>query len=274
MRAALVLICLSLLTACGGEDVEPFKCSDKNPVVIIDTSMGAIHVELFCDAAPKTVETFVGLAEGSVAWKDEKSGKTVKKPLYDGLIFHRVIADFMIQGGCTTGTGGSNPIQIDDEMCAKALGLEDQFAYIDGHPNPSLYPNRNEIKRHLVQPAAEKLGIKSDEEMRKRQKELMAEFGKVSLAELYKRAGFKYVDGLPSRPMKRGVIAMANRGTPNTNASQFFITVVDRPMLTGRHTVFGRVIEGMDVVDAISVVKTRSDQPVAPVTINSVRRRP
>ncbi len=281
MRAALVLLLLLSLCACGDDastptnSHEPLKCAGENPVVIIDTSMGAIHVELFCDAAPKTVETFVGLAEGTVAWTDPKTRQAVKRPLYDGLVFHRVIADFMIQGGCPLGTGTSMPIQIDDEMCASALGLDKMTAFENGMPHPYLYPNQTEIQRHLVQPAAKKLGITSNADMAKRQKELMKELESVTLEELYERAGFAYQDGLPSKPMVRGVIAMANTGRPNTNGSQFFLTVVDRPMLTGRHTVFGKVIEGMDVVDAISVVKTGpGDRPLTPVKIHSIRRKP
>ena len=122
-----------------------------------DTSRGLIKVELFADKAPLTVANFVNLAQ---------------RGFYDGLNFHRVIADFMIQGGCPEGSGRGGPgYRFEDET--------------------------NNGVRH-----------------------------------------------------ERGVLSMANAG-PNTNGSQFFITHVATPWLDGKHTVFGKVLEGLDVVDAV-----------------------
>lgn len=135
-----------------------------------NTSKGGILVKLTHDKTPGTVGNFVALAEGDM----ENNVKPQGKPYYDGLKFHRVIADFMIQGGCPTGTGTGDPgYKFDDEF----------------HPD-------------LVH------------------------------------------DG-------PGVLSMANAG-PGTNGSQFFITHVATPWLDNKHTVFGRVEEGQDVVDAIS----------------------
>jgi cyclophilin family peptidyl-prolyl cis-trans isomerase len=145
------------------------------------TSHGAIELELFPDDAPKTVENFEALAG---------------KGFYHGVVFHRVIPDFMIQGGDPTGTGSGGPgYQFEDE------------------------PNEHRVER--------------------------------------------------------GALAMANAG-PNTNGSQFFIVTADAcPWLDGKHTVFGRVTSGMDVVDAISMVETdSSDRPREPITIQRVELEP
>lgn len=135
-----------------------------------NTSKGNILVKLTHDVTPGTVGNFVGLAEGQL----ENSVRPMGKPYYDGLKFHRVIPDFMIQGGCPQGQGTGGPgYKFDDEIVAQ---------------------------------------LKHD---------------------------------------KPGVLSMANAG-PGTNGSQFFITHVATPWLDGKHTVFGQVIEGQDIVDAIA----------------------
>jgi peptidyl-prolyl cis-trans isomerase B (cyclophilin B) len=132
--------------------------TSKNYKVTIETNRGAIELELYPQHAPKTVNNFVFLAQ---------------QGYYDGVAFHRVIPDFMIQGGDPTGSGRGGP-------------------------------------------------------------------------------GYKFGDEFDDNPLKheRGVISMANAG-PNTNGSQFFITHLPTPHLNGRHTVFGKVTKGQDVVDAI-----------------------
>lgn len=156
---------------------------DSILVAEIVTNMGKIDIQLFPDKAPKTVENFVGLA---------------KKGYYKGVIFHRVIENFMIQGGDPTGTGrGGESLwggKFDDEI------------------NSSL---------------------KFDEP---------------------------------------GYLAMANAG-PNTNGSQFFITTIPTPWLNGHHTIFGKVIDGMDVVDAISKVPTtpQNNKPLKDVVMEEVK---
>jgi cyclophilin family peptidyl-prolyl cis-trans isomerase len=138
----------------------------------LHTSQGVIEVELFDEDAPKTVANFLDL---------------VGKGYYDGLTFHRVIPDFMVQAGCPRGDGTGGP-------------------------------------------------------------------------------GYEFEDEPNDRLVVRGVLAMANRG-PNTNGSQFFIVTADEcPWLDGKHTVFGRVTDGMDVVDAISnVPRDGSDRPLEAV---------
>lgn len=159
---------------------------------IFETSMGNITCELYPEQAPMTVKNFVGLAKGEISWIDPKTKESTNKPLYDGTIFHRVIPDFMIQGGDPLGLGIGGPgYKFEDEL-------------------------------------DESLNFDSP-----------------------------------------GMLAMANSG-PNTNGSQFFITVAPTPWLTGLHTIFGKVIKGQDVADKISMMKTASDKPVTPVVLKKV----
>ena len=145
---------------------------------VLHTNHGPIDIELYPEAAPKTVDNFVKLARDG---------------FYDNLIFHRVIPDFMIQGGDPTGTGRGDP-------------------------------------------------------------------------------GYRFEDEVDSGPTfdGPGYLAMANAG-PNTNGSQFFVTVVPTPWLTGKHTIFGEVVEGMDVVQGISTVATDGqDRPREAVVLERV----
>ncbi len=147
----------------------------------MNTSQGTIALELFDDDAPKTVENFRKLA---------------RDKFYDGVIFHRVIPDFMIQGGCPQGTGTGGP-------------------------------------------------------------------------------GYTFEDEFNDHKVVRGALAMANAG-PNTNGSQFFIvTIKAAPWLDGKHTVFGQVTDGMDVVDAIEALPTGArDRPADPPEIESIELDP
>jgi peptidyl-prolyl cis-trans isomerase A (cyclophilin A) len=159
-----------------------------------NTSEGAFTVQFFEAEAPNTVANFVGLAEGTKEWTDPRTGKKVTRRFYDGLIFHRVIAGFMIQGGDPLGTGVGGP----------GYKFGDEF-----HPS----------RRHS----------------------------------------------------KAGILSMANAG-PGTNGSQFFITLAPTDWLDNKHSVFGEVVEGMDVVSKIGNVATSKpgDRPLKNVTIQSV----
>jgi len=150
----------------------------ENKIAEFDTKMGKFKIELYSDKAPLTVGNFI---------------KLVEKGFYKGLIFHRVIPNFMIQGGCPHGTGRGGP----------GYTIRDEF-----HPD----------LKHNV----------------------------------------------------KGILSMANAG-PNTGGSQFFITVAPTPWLDGHHSIFGKVIEGMDVVESISKVeKDRMDKPIKDIVINSI----
>ena len=161
---------------------------------IFNTSEGQIVTRLFEKDAPKTVANFVELAEGKREWTHPVGGKKSSDKLYDGSIFHRVIPDFMIQGGDPAGTGMGGP-------------------------------------------------------------------------------GYKFEDETKGSPHKfnvTGKLAMANAG-PNTNGSQFFITVAATDWLTGKHTIFGEVVEGQDVVEKISrVPRNGQDKPHKPVVVESL----
>ena len=171
----LALFALFVLPASSASAADPkLELEDKsNPVVLIKTNMGDIYLELFAKEAPKTVENFIGLAEGTKTFTDPKTNEDAKRPYYDGLVFHRVIKNFMIQGGCPLGTGSGGPG----------------------------YKFEDECKAHR-------------------------------------------------RHDKPGILSMANAGA-GTNGSQFFITHLPTPHLDGKHTVFGEVTEGQDVVNAI-----------------------
>src|SRR5271168_1851643 len=157
---------------------------------IFETSQGNVVVKLFDKEAPKTVENFIGLAEGTKEFTDPMTGKKEKRAFYDGLVFHRVIPQFMIQGGCPRGDGRGDP----------GYRFADEF-------HPSL------------------------------------------------------------KHSKAGKLSMANSG-PNTNGSQFFITVAPTPHLDNRHTIFGEVVEGQDIADKISNAPRDSmDKPRPPVPI-------
>jgi peptidyl-prolyl cis-trans isomerase A (cyclophilin A) len=161
---------------------------------IFETSQGQFAVRLFEKEAPKTVANFVGLAEGTKEFVDARTGQKVKRPFYDGLTFHRVIPDFMIQGGCPLGNGTGGP----------GYDFADEF-------HASLRHDR------------------------------------------------------------AGKLSMANAG-PDTNGSQFFITVAATPWLDNRHTIFGEVIEGQDVALKVSTLpRDASDQPRTPVVVQKVR---
>jgi peptidyl-prolyl cis-trans isomerase A (cyclophilin A) len=166
----------------------------KGPLyATIKTTMGDIVVHLFDDKAPKTVANFVDLATGKKEWTDPKTGQKSNRPLYNGTIFHRVIPDFMIQGGDPLGNGTGGP----------GYRFEDEF---------------NADLRH-------------------------------------------------SKP---GILSMANSG-PNTNGSQFFITVKPTPWLDGRHTVFGEVVKGQEVVNAIvNAPRDPRDKPVKDVVLKEI----
>jgi peptidyl-prolyl cis-trans isomerase A (cyclophilin A) len=155
------------------------------------TPLGTFTVRLFDEDVPKTVANFVGLAEGTKEWTDPNNGRKVTRPYYEGLIFHRIIDGFMIQGGDPLGTGTGGPgYQFADEFSPKL------------------------------------------------------------------------------RHSKEGILSMANAG-PNTNGGQFFITLGPTPHLDNHHSVFGEVVDGMDIVRKIGKVKTgANDRPLTPVTMS------
>ncbi len=171
--------------------VEEFP-ENANVSATFETNLGSFKIKLFAAQCPMTVGNFVGLATGKTPW-DSPDGEKVEKPLYDGTVFHRVIKDFMIQGGDPLGNGTGGP-------------------------------------------------------------------------------GYRFADEIVSdlKHDKPGILSMANAG-PNTNGSQFFITEIPTPWLDGKHTVFGEVIDGMDIVLKIAATEVDGrDRPITAVTVQKV----
>jgi peptidyl-prolyl cis-trans isomerase A (cyclophilin A) len=182
MKVFMSYFLLTLLVLAGGLFISrSAQAQDKQtarPVAVFNTNHGVFKVELFTDLAPKTTQNFIGLAE---------------KKFYDGTIFHRIIDNFMIQGGDPDGVGSGGP----------GYTIPDEFGP----------------------------GLKHD---------------------------------------SVGILSMANAG-PNTGGSQFFVTLAATPWLDGKHAIFGKVIEGLDVVKTIGSTKTgRSDRPVNDVKIETL----
>jgi cyclophilin family peptidyl-prolyl cis-trans isomerase len=240
----------------------------------LKTNYGTIKVELFEDAAPQTVKNFLDLAEGRKSYTSPETGKETTGNFYDGLTFHRVIDGFMIQGGCPLGTGTGGPgYQFNDEMDASSLGLDEMKAF-DGNGAPHqwlMLRSQDDFNRQIISPLLQHLGISSQEELDKRMEEVQQAIDTMTLKEAYELMGYTYTEGLESQQPMTGYLAMANSG-PNTNGSQFFINLADTPWLTGKHTVFGRVVEGMDIVEKIGSAETDgSNKPKEPVIIESIR---
>lgn len=172
--------------------IAPLETS-KSVQALMKTSMGDIRIQLFIDKAPNTVTNFIQLAEGTTTWRNPVTNQDDKGPLYNGLIFHRVIPGFMIQGGCPKGEGTGNP----------GYQFADEF-----HP--------------------------------------------------------------AARHSKAGVLSMANSG-PNTNGCQFFITCGPTPHLDDKHSVFGEVVAGLDVVQAIAnAPRDGRDKPRQTIALHSI----
>ena len=198
MRVSFVLLLAASMFAQTSKPIpqateEQAKGRRNGLFATLNTSMGAITVQLFEKESPETVRSFVSLAMGAKPWRDPKTGQTKQTPLYDGTIFHRVIPGFMIQGGDPLGRGTGGP----------GYRFADEF-----HPD----------LRHT----------------------------------------------------KAGILSMANSG-PNTNGSQFFITLGPTPHLDNRHSVFGEVIQGQDVVVAIgNTPRGANDRPVKDAVLQEV----
>ncbi|MBN2788562.1 MAG: peptidylprolyl isomerase [Candidatus Delongbacteria bacterium] len=246
-----------------------------NPIVTMETTMGTIKIELWPDIAPKTVANFIGLANGTKEWTDPISKAKVKKPFYDGLIFHRVISDFMIQGGCPLGTGTGNPGYKFEDECfdegkeIKSGKITDETMAGDVFQQmviPYLQSNNETTRDKEISKIIEECNkARSGKPMMEHPIEWYIE-----------KTGFKgkfATKGKLKATVDYGVIAMANSG-PGTNGSQFFIVTKKdgTPWLNGKHTVFGKVIEGMDVALKIEAVeKGKGDKPVKDVVMTKVR---
>jgi cyclophilin family peptidyl-prolyl cis-trans isomerase len=247
----------------------------SNPLLILSTTRGDLLLELFPQEAPRTVENFLGLAEGTKPFIDPLTGAETQRPFYDGLIFHRVIAGFMIQGGSPTGTGEGTPgYSFADEIDASSLGLDKMLVLdVEGYPNPVLgIRSPEDFQQRVLMPLYQQMGIDSQSALDARVSEIDRRLRTMTVKEQLELLGYRYTTGLQSRAPVRGVIAMANSG-PDSNGSQFFINLADTEWLLGRHTVFGKVRAGLEVLDAIGKVRVNSEnRPQPDITILSLRR--
>lgn len=269
----ILAIVLSLFMASASFAQVIAKEKPSNPVLLMKTNFGDVFIEMFPEEAPKTVANFMDLAMGKRDFVDHKTSKKVKRPFYDGLKFHRVIKEFMIQGGDPKGNGTGGPgYNFADEINAEALGLHKQKALKDGRPHAYLpIRNQSDFQRTLVHPLLQKMGIRSQADLDKRREEVKKRINDLTLKDAYENIGYRFNEKLKSRPPLKGVLAMANSG-PNTNGSQFFINLIDTPWLTGKHTVFGKVVKGMDVVEKIGETPVGTgSMPQEEVKIISIR---
>ncbi|MDG2177129.1 MAG: peptidylprolyl isomerase [Gammaproteobacteria bacterium] len=246
-----------------------------NPLVEIRTTLGSMIIELFPDEAPIAVVNFIGLAEGTLPWIEPETGTEVTRPMYDGTVLHRVMEGFMIQGGSPTGLGDGTPgFQFKDEINARSLGL-DKMPVIDaqGLPHPLLaIRSQQDFQQKILGPLYEEMDITNQEQLDTRIDEINQRVRIMTVKESYEQLGYQYTETVISRMPVRGVLAMANSG-PNTNGSQFFINLVDTDWLAGKHTVFGKVRVGLDVLDAIGKVAVDSqNRPLDNVEILSIRQ--
>ncbi len=274
MKNLLYLAALTLTMFFGTVILSVSGTPTENPVYIIKTNQGDIEVELFADTAPITVDNFISLAAGTKEFTDPATSKKVKRPFYNGLIFHRVIKDFMIQGGCPLGNGQGGPgYRFEDEIDADALGIG-KLKAMDLKKGPHRLlgiRSQRDFQMMLLQPLFQKLNIRSREDLEKRKDEVDKALTNLTIKQAYENMGYRYSTKGSGHPPARGSLAMANAG-PNTNGSQFFINLVDTPWLAGKHTVFGRVVSSMEVVDKIGQVPVEAQgKPATDVVILSIR---
>jgi len=258
----------------AGSVIELTVDSLDNPLVLLQTSQGDMVLELFPQAAPETVANFLALASGTKPFIDPATGMETMRPFYDGLVFHRVVNGFMIQGGSPTGAGDGFPgFRFADEISAQSLGL-DKMLVLDpsGAPNPVLgIQSEDDFQQNILGPLYTSMNITSQEQLDVRIGEVDQRIRSMTVQQNYEMQGYRFRNDLQSRAPVRGVIAMANSG-PDTNGSQFFITLGDAPWLTGKHTVFGEVKAGLETADAIGALPVDAeDRPLQPVTLLSVR---
>lgn len=257
----------------GGRTVDISVENPANPLVLMQTTRGDIVLELFPQEAPATVANFLGLVTGTKPFIDPATGQEVIRPFYDGLIFHRVIDGFMIQSGSPTGLGDGFPgYRFADEISAQSLGLDKMLVLdADGIPNAVLgIRSQQDFQQRVLGPLYQSMNITSQQQLDVRISEVDERLRKQTVQQNYELLGYHYRNELLSRAPLRGVIAMANSG-PDSNGSQFFINLVDTPWLTGKHTVFGKVRAGLDVVDAIGKVPVNAEsRPLQDVSILAV----
>lgn len=264
---------LSQVDQSANLEIASLREDPDNPLVSFETTMGTMILELFPKEAPLTVANFIELAQGQKPFLDPESGTLVTRPFYDGLIFHRVIDGFMIQGGSPTGIGNGSPgYSFQDEINARSMGLDRMMAIDEeGVPHPFLrIASQTQFQSVILEPLFAELNINSQEDLENNYQAIEDSISNLTVLDVYENQGYEYTQTIDSRMPVRGVIAMANSG-PNSNGSQFFINLIDTEWLAGKHTVFGRVRQGMDVLDAIGATPVDAqDRPIEEVQLIQV----
>lgn len=246
---------------------------EKQLHATIDTSMGQIVVRLLDKDAPKTVENFIGLADGTKLL-EEGDDIANAKPFYDGLTFHRVIPDFMIQGGDPAGNGSGGPgYTFEDETYTKGEVITGKI--VDKERAEYVFERLvvPHLREHRGQSPIEFVATLFGKMQEAQGFDPMLDVTVEELAEALGHEDPIIGQGELINSVDYGTLCMANAG-PDTNGSQFFIVTKNggTPWLNGKHTVFGVVLSGMDIAEAISTVPTKAQNlPEEPVIINSIR---
>ena len=228
--------------------------NNSNPLMLLSTSLGDIYIELFKVEAPNNVDNFLALAHGEIEFTEKDSGNTFYPRYFDGMQFHRVIPNMLIQAGSPQYHPLGMPRRIlADEINADVLGLGEQpvlneFGEFNSLLNISDQSNFRDV---LLEPILQHLRIGSDSELTNRQYEIYDFIANLTIKQAYELGGYTYNSDLTTRRITRSIVALANSG-PNSNGPEFFIATSDLPWLNGKHTVIGKVVEGMETVDAIS----------------------
>jgi len=224
-----------------------------NPLMLMRTSRGDIYLELFPQSAPRNVANFIALAEARVPLFDIATTATVTPHYYDGLTFHRILRNYLVQAGAPRAPNAPVPeYLVEDEINARQFGLHEQNVLDPfGKPHPWLNLTDNaDFQREILVPLYRVMGISSPEAVEARQFEIHDALKAMTLRQAYENRGYRYNERLVSRAPLRGSVAMAGTAA-NTNAAEFFITLMDAPWLAGKATIIGRVVEGMEIVDRI-----------------------
>jgi len=240
-----------------------------NPLLEMRTSAGEIYLEMLPAEAPLNVARVVALAAGEVEIFDADTGENLLPRYYDGLSFHRVIPDFVIQAASPTlhplgGPGEALP----NEVNADALGLDTEpVLNRDGTVNSRLNVlNQEDFADEVLRPLYQSMNIDDVTSLEDRLQAALDRLQEMTIKSLYELQGYSFSSNFPTRPIARGTLALVNSG-PGSNGAEFFIALSDLPTLTGKYTVIGRVVEGMEVVDQIGTTAINPTQFSRPGTI-------
>ena len=255
---SLLLLIFSLLTSLNTALADTSTAlvameDSQNPLIRISTSKGEMYLELYPLEAPNNVENFIALAEGEKEFTNLKTGEPIQSRYYNGMRFHRVVPGFIIQAG----SPAINPLGLqvsllNDEINANALGL-DQIPALN--PDGSFadvlnIESKPDFHGEILTPLYSQRNITDVEAALSRQYQVLETLQELSVKSVYENQGYRYDDSLESRPIERGTVALANSG-PDSNGSEFFISLTAAEWLWGKYTVIGKVVEGQEVMDSI-----------------------